>query len=201
MSAHLSSAGRRSFLGGASAAMVDPLLPSGALLRSGAAGGIASGSFAAFAESVELTVVNVYDVVVELASEQLRPLVETYRRHHADHAEACAELAGDHAAGKPNAALSELLAPALAELSGQGEALAFARALEDQMAATYAYAAASIDDAEAAGAVTAIMAVEASHAAGLRAVLGEPVEASFPEGPFDTMDIARGFAPDAFPQR
>lgn len=192
---------RRSFLGHASAAAVAGLLPAGALLRSAAAQGVGRGSFAAFAESVELALVGAYDVIVELTSEQLRPLVETYRRHHADHAKACAELAGDDATGEPNAGLSELLAPSLAELSGQGEALAFARALEDQVATTYAYAATSLDDAEAAGTVTSIMAVEASHAASLRAVLDEPVEASFPDGAFDTTDIARGFAPDAFPQR
>jgi hypothetical protein len=193
--------GRRAFLGRTSAAVGIALLPTGALLRSAAAQGIAAGTFASFAESVELSLVGAYDVIVERTSEQLRPLVDTYRRHHADHAEACAELAGADAGGEPNAALSELLAPSLAALSGQGEALAFARALEDQVAATYAYAATSLDDPQAAGTVTSIMAVEASHAASLRALLDEPVEASFPDGPFDTTDIARGFSPDAFPRR
>lgn len=194
--------GRRRFLAASGATAIGAALGSlGPWLRSAAAQALSDGSFAAFAESVELAMVQAYGPVVDLSSEGLRPLVETHRRHHADHAETCAGLAGREAKGRANATLDEVLGASVAELSGQGEALAFARALEDQMAATYAYATTLLADAEAAGVVASILAVEASHATTLRTVLDEPVGASFPDGAFDTADIARGFAPEAFPLR
>jgi len=174
-------------------------LPIAPLRRQAAAQSLDEGTFAAFAESVELALARAYRRVAELSGEGLLPLVDTHRLHHEEHAEAYAELAGGAATGRANPTLLEALAPGLDELSSQFEALTFARTLEDQVAATYAWAAARLERAEAAGVVCSILAVEATHATTLRSLLEEALDASFPGGAFEPADVAVGFAPEAFP--
>jgi len=190
---------RRAFLGLAAGAAA--FAPVAAVVGVAAAQTRSAAGLAAFAESLELALVDAYDAIAELVSDGLLPLVQTHRSHHEAHADAFAELAGEEATGRANAALAEALAPALEELSSQFEALDLARALEDQVAATYAWAATQLDDARAAGELASILAVEAAHASTLRTVLEEGLDASFPGGAFEPADIALGFAPEAFPLR
>jgi len=177
-------------------ALVAPVGPG---LRWAAAQAVDEGTVAAFAESVERALVAAYGTVADRTGEGLRPLVETHRRHHREHASVFAELAGRAATGRPNPTLEAALAPGLEELSSQFEALTFARTLEDQVATTYAWAVGQLGDAGTAGELASILAVEASHSATLRTLLEEPLDASFAGGAFEVADITVGFAPDAFP--
>jgi hypothetical protein len=154
---------------------------------------------AARAESIELALVAAYDALLDLVGDEVRPILETNRAHHRDHARGFADLAGDAATGDPDAALVESLAPQLDALGGQGAALAFARELEDRVAATHAHAITVVDDRGVAQDLASVLAVEAAHAASLRRLLGEGATEWFPDGAFEPTDPARGFTPQVVP--
>lgn len=175
------------------------LVPMSRLLPAAGAQQLDDRAMAAFAESVELALVAGYEAVAPLLSSTVLPVVETFLDHHQEHADAFAELAGDAATGRPNAALMETLSPIIDGLSGQSDALAFARSLENQAVATYAHSLTVVEDpAVVAGAAT-ILPVESAHAVALSLVLDEGPEAWFPTGAFESADIAQGFDPAVFP--
>lgn len=195
---------RRSFLAlgaaGAAAATAAPLLlPVEGLLPRAAAQQLDGAGFAAFAESVELAVVEAYGRIVELLSSDLAAVAQGFADHHREHADAFADLAGDDATGQANARLLEALAPRLEDLGTQNAALVLAKETENQVVATYAWALGQLADDAAASLVATILPAESAHAATLGDVLGEGIAGAFPFGAFESADIANGLDPGVFP--
>ncbi|HEX4901990.1 MAG TPA: ferritin-like domain-containing protein [Acidimicrobiales bacterium] len=152
-------------------------------------------TFAAFAAGIERTLVAAYDSLLDRVSEEVRPLLETYRAHHREHAEVLAGLAAGEDGVGPDEGLVASLTPRIDEISGTSDALVLARELEDRMAATYAHALTRLEDADAAGEVASVLAVEASHGASLGELVEDALDARFPDGAFETTDQSRGFSP------
>lgn len=195
---------RRSFLrhagiGGAVVAIGPALVPVDRFLPAAGAQASADAALAAFAESVELVAVAAYEAGVELLSESLAPVLQTFAGHHEEHAEAWAAAAGDAATGQPNAALLEALTAAIEGFGSQNEVLRFARDLENQLAVTFGHLVTILDDAEAATAAVTILPVESSHAATLSYELDEGPDSWFPFGPLESTDLALGLDPAVFP--
>ncbi|MFP5321122.1 MAG: ferritin-like domain-containing protein [Acidimicrobiia bacterium] len=153
------------------------------------------GRFAAFAESVELVLVAVYEAILPLLSDELVPMAEICLGHHRQHAQAMAELAGEAATGEPDPVLLEALTPQIAELSGSGSALRFAKDLEERMGATYVSALGRLEQPEAVTLAATIAPVEASHAVTLADLVDGTTEDLFPTGAFAPTDPLLGFDP------
>lgn len=195
---------RRRFLrrAGASAAsvVVGPVLvPTSRFLPPAAAQAGGDAALAAFAESVELVAVAAYEAGVELLSEDLAPVLQTFAGHHEEHAEAYATVAGDAATGQPNPALLAALTPAIEGFGTQNEVLRFARDLENQLSVTCGHLLTLLEDPDAVAAVVTILPVESSHAATLSYELEEGPGAWFPFGPLESADVALGLDPAVFP--
>ena len=197
-------AGRRSFLarvaaGGAALSFGSALVPVSRLLSAAGAQQLDDIAIAAFAESVELSLVAAYDAGLPFLSSELTPVAETFASHHREHADVFGGLAGDAASGQPNAALMGALAPGIDALGGTNDVLAFVKTLENQAVATYAYALTAIEGTEVVTATASILPIESAHAAALSFALGEGPEAWFPFGAFESADIVNGLDPAVFP--
>lgn len=197
-------AGRRSFLkrvaaGGAALSFGSALVPVSGLLSAAGAQRFDDAAIAAFAESVELSLVAAYEAGVPFLSSELTPVAETFMGHHREHAEVFAELAGDEASGQPNTALMGALAPGIDSLAGTNDVLLFAKTLENQAVATYGYTLTAIEGTEVVTATASILPIESAHAAALSFALGEGPDAWFPFGAFESPDIANGLDPAVFP--
>lgn len=195
---------RRTFLRGAAAGTVlvsvgPALLPSGRFTPQAAAQVQSAEGLAAFAESIELVAVAAYEAGVPFLSDDLAPVLQTFAGHHAEHADAWAELAGDLATGEPNAALLEALTPAIEGFGSQNEVLRFARDLENQLSVTCGHLLSVLEEADAAATAASILPVESSHATALSYELREGIEASFPFGAVEAADLFFGLDPAAFP--
>ena len=195
---------RRTFLrratSGALVVAIGPaLVPAGRFLPAAGAQATGDAALAAFAESIELVAVAAYEAGAELLSDDLAPVLRTFAGHHAEHAEAWAELAGDRATGEPNPALLEALAPTIEGFGTQNEVLRFARDLENQLSVTCGHLLSVLEDAGAATAAATILPVEASHAAALSYELQEGLDAAFPFGPVESADLLFGLDPAVFP--
>jgi len=175
------------------------LVPATFFLPAAGAQGSGDEDLAAFAESIERFVVDVYEVGIDLVSEELAPLLQTFRGHHQEHADAWAELAGSAATGEANAVLLEALTPAIEGLSTQNEVLRFVRDLENQLSVTCGHLLTRLDDAAGVATTASILPIEASHAAELGYELQEGLDAWFPHGSYEVADIALGFDPNVFP--
>ena len=190
---------RRAGVGGALVAVGPVLVPAARFLAPAAAQTGADAALAAFAESVELVAVTAYEPGLELLSEDMAMLLQTFVSHHEEHAEAFAAVAGNAATGRPNAALLAALTPAIEAFSTQNEVLRFARDLENQLSVTCGHLLTLVEDADAVSAVATILPVESSHSATISFELDEGPEAWFPFGPLEATDIALGLDPTAFP--
>ena len=194
---------RRSFLRraamGGTVTIGAVLVPAARFLPAAGAQGSSDEDLAAFGESMELFAVGAYERGVELLSEDLAPLLQTFRGHHEEHAEAFAAIAGPAATGRANTALLEALTPAIDALSTQNEVLRFARDLENQLAVTCGHLLTLMDENDLVATTAAILPIEASHAAELSYELQEGPESWFPSGASQTADITFGFDPTVFP--
>lgn len=196
--------GRRSFLrkaavGGGVVAFGSGLVPIQRLLPVAAAQELTDVDIAVFAESVELAAVEAYKAGAPLLSPEVLPVAQLFLSHHQEHAGAFASLAGDKATGKPNAALLAALDPTIKGLKDQAGVLGFAKAVENQAVATYAFALTALQSTEAAAGTATILPVESAHAAALSFALGEGPDAWFPFGAFESADIANGLNPSDYP--
>ncbi len=197
--------GRRRFLttaavGGAGLAAGSAFLPVGRLLPSAfARQSLTDVDIAVFAESVELAAVEAYKAGAPLLSKEVLPVAQLFLGHHQEHAGAFGALAGSKATGKPNAALIKALTPTLQGLKTQEDVLKFARSVEDQAVATYAFALTALTSADAATGTATILPVEAAHSVALGLALGESPADQFPTGAFETADIAKGIDPAKYP--
>lgn len=194
---------RRSFLrragAGGAVAIGTVLVPATRFLPAAGAQASNAQDLAAFGESVELFAVDVYERSIELLSEDLAPLIQTFRGHHQEHAEAFADVAGSAATGEANAALLEALSPAIEALSTQDEVLRFARDLEDQLSVTCGHLLTLLDDPDLVATTATILPIEAGHAVELSYELEEGPEVWFPSGSSERSDIAFGYDPAVFP--
>ncbi|MCO8126824.1 ferritin-like domain-containing protein [Acidimicrobiia bacterium EGI L10123] len=194
---------RRSFLRhaavGGAVTVGTALVPVARFLPAAAAQGGTEEDLAAFGESMELVAVAAYERGIELLSEDLAPVLQTFRGHHQEHAEAFAALAGSAATGEANPALLEALTPAIDALSTQNEVLRFARDLENQLAATCGHLLTLADGSDHVSTIGTILPTEASHAAELSYELQEGPDGWFPAGPIESADITFGFDPSVFP--
>lgn len=195
---------RRSFLtgaaaGGVTAALGPALVPVSHLLPAAGAQQLDAVGFAAFAESIELAIVDAYEAAIGLLAGDDATVAETVAGHHREHATVFAEHAGDAATGEASTALAEALTPLADQLAGRNDALRFAVDLENQLVATYAWALSTLSDRSAASLVATVLPVESAHAARLADLVGEGLEGLFPFGPFESADIANGLDPSVFP--
>ncbi|HEY1116463.1 MAG TPA: ferritin-like domain-containing protein [Acidimicrobiales bacterium] len=190
---------RRAGVGGALVALGPVLVPASRFLPPVAAQAGGDATVATFAESVELVAVAAYEQGIELLSEDLAPLLQTFIGHHEEHAEVYAAVAGDEATGRPNAALLEALTPAIESFATQNEVLRFARDLENQLSVTCGHLLPRVEGPDAVAAFATILPVEASHSATLGYELDEGSDAWFPFGALESVDIALGLDPAAFP--
>lgn len=175
------------------------LVPTARFVPAAGAQPVGDEDLAAFAGSVELVAVAAYEAGAELLSEDLAPVLQTFRGHHEDHAQAYAEVAGSAATGEPNAALLEALTPAIEAFSTQNDVLVFAKDLENQLAVTCGHLLTLLEGTEAVATTATILPVETSHAAELSYELDEGPEGWFPSGAFQSTDIALGLDPAVFP--
>lgn len=189
---------RRAAVGGA-VTIGTAVVPVARFLPAAGAQSRSDADLAAFGESIELVAVTAYERGIELLSEDLAPVLQTFRGHHQDHADAYAVVAGSSATGEPNAAVLEALAPAIDAFSSQAEVLLFARGLEDQLAVTCGHLLGSLEGRDAIATAATILPTEAAHAVELGFELGEGLDASFPTGSFQSADITFGFDPAVFP--
>jgi hypothetical protein len=161
--------------------------------------------YAAFAESIELAIVSLYNgTLLKLTGENVATAAR-FRDHHQDHARAYASLAAGKAKGAPNATLLFEKASAIPGLADEPTALSFLVALENQMAETYAYGLSLLTTPEVYRRVVTTLPVESQHAAVLGTILQLPPQELFITGPFenasvgDGSDARRGFDMAAFP--
>jgi hypothetical protein len=197
---------RRSFLQqaalGAAAITIGPtVLPLAGLLPAAGAQQRDDEALAAFAESLELTLVEAYEAGEPLLSEDLAAVAQTFASHHREHAATFAELAGDQAGGEANPVMLEALTPLLEELDGQTSTLSLLRDLENQVVITYAWAMTTLEAASVIEGVATILPVESAHATALAEALGEGPQAWFPSGAFEADDLAFGIDPAFHPIR
>jgi hypothetical protein len=190
---------RRAGVGGAVVAIGSGFVPVHQLLPVAGAQTGGDAGLAAFAESVELVAVAAYEAGVELLSEDLAPVLQTFAGHHEEHAEVWAAVAGEAATGRPNEALLAALTPTVDGFGSQNDVLRFARDLENQLSVTCGHLLTVLQDADAVAAVATIHPVEASHAATLSYELTEGPEAWFPFGALESADLTLGLDPAAFP--
>jgi hypothetical protein len=200
---HVDVAGRRAFLrrvvaGGAVVAIGPALVPAARFVPAGGAQAGTGVQLAAFAESVELVAVTAYEAGVELLSEDLAPVLQTFRGHHKEHADVYATRAGDAATGQANPALLEALTPAIEDFGSQNDVLRFARDLENQLSVSWGHLLTVLQERELATATATILPVESSHAATLSYELEEGAQAWFPFGALESADLAFGLDPDVF---
>ena len=174
-------------------------MPLGRFLPPAGAQARGDAGLAAFAESVELVAVRAYEAGVELLSDDLAPVLQTFIGHHQEHADAWAALAGGAATGQPNALLLEALTPAIESFSTQNEVLRFARDLENQLSVTCGHLVGALQEADAITAAATIHPVESAHAAALSYELGEGADAWFPFGAVESADLVLGIDPGVFP--
>lgn len=189
---------RRAAVGGA-VTVGTVLVPAARFLPAAGAQSSTDEGLAAFGESMELVAVAAYERGVELLSEDLTPVLQTFRGHHQEHAEAFAALAGSAATGQANTALLDALTPAIDAFSTQNEVLSFARDLENQLAVTCGHLLTLMEDRDAVATTATILPTEASHAAELSYELQEGPEGWFPSGAFESADVTFGFDPTVFP--
>jgi hypothetical protein len=161
--------------------------------------------YAAFAESIELAMVVLYnDTLLKLTGQNVATAAK-FRDHHQDHAKAYAALAAGKAKGQPNATLVFSKALAIPGLADESSTLSFLVALENQMAETYAYGLTMLTTPDVYRRVVTTLPVESEHAAVLGTILQLPPNDLFITGAFenasvgDGTDARRGFDMATFP--
>jgi hypothetical protein len=120
----------------------------------------------AFAQTLELALVQLYDVV--LGSGHLdastTPVIITFQSHHRGHGQSYAAFAGKAATSRANAGLLAQYIPRLQAATTQNELFSTLFDLENAAAGAYAAALARVIGTNPAGLVASILPIEAGHA-------------------------------------
>ena len=151
---------------------------------------------AAYAQSIELAAVAVYGQIAGVLSADLQAVGELFALHHQDHANVFGALAGERATGNPNAALLAALTPRLQTTGNEAGALELAFVIENQAAATYAFALTSLSTPAAIASAATILPIETEHAAILGVALKKSLVDSFPNGAFEAASVGEAENPN-----
>jgi hypothetical protein len=160
---------------------------------------------AVYAQSVELAAVAVYMQVAGALSDTMRPLGALFASHHQDHANAYGAAAGDQATRTANTALLAAITPLVQAVTDEASALELAFVIENQAAATYAFALTVLSTPAAIAAAATILPVEAAHAALLGVALEKAPADIFPNGAFEAASVGEagnsktGLDPNKYP--
>lgn len=197
---------RRSLLtkagvGGFALTVGNTVLPASSLLPRAfgqAAQGLTDGDIAAFAESVELTAVEVYKAAGasgKVKNKAVTDAAAVFAGHHVEHAKAFAGASGGKATGRPNQKLLDTISGQLKSATDEKAVLTLAIDLENAAAGTYLFALGALQSPQALALTASILPVESQHATTLAAVLGKQGKDLVP--PFETKDKA--LDPAVFP--
>lgn len=143
---------------------------------------------AAYTESIELTLASLYGLIGGLLGD-LRSVGELFASHHNDHAAAFGALAGESATHRASNALLAAISPRLQALRTRADALELAFVMENQMAATHAFALKALSAPDAIASAARILPVESEHATILGLALGKSGTDLFPSGAFDAASV------------
>lgn len=164
--------------------------------------GLTDTTIAGYAQGIELAAVAVYTAVAPKLSGAVLEVATLFARHHQDHADAFAALAGDDAQPEANPKLMKGIAPSLSLIAaGQpGDALTtqilgFGRVIENQVAYTYVGALALLTDPSYAARTSTILPIETQHATVISLALGGTADMLFPTGAFETANLGDGTDP------
>ena len=187
-------ASRRRFLqragaGGAAFALGSALLATPARLGTAEAQTMSDVDVAVYARSIELAMVAIYGRMAAALSSTTQPVGVRFAQHHQDHADAFGFLAGEQSTDAPNAALLAALTPQLDTVQTEGDALRIAFDLENQAAATYAFALTVLTVPAAIASTTAILPIESEHAAILGIAVHMDLPNLFPNGAFESASV------------
>jgi len=150
---------------------------------------------AVYAESVEKAAVAVYGQASTYLSAATRPVAELFAKHHEDHAAAFGAIAGDRGTGNPNNALIAAVTPALQAVKDEAGALELAFVIENQAAATYAFALTVLTIPGAIAGTATILPIESEHAAVLGVALAKAPADLFPNGAFEAASVGEAGNP------
>jgi hypothetical protein len=151
---------------------------------------------AAFAESIELALVDAYELGrTKLTTAEVLAAADQFREHHSQHAVAFAATAGRAATGRANPKLAETLGAEVLAAADEDETMAVLFDAETAMAATYLAALGAFEAKTARELTAKVLPVEGAHAAVFGLVIDRPTEAVFPI--FQTAD--RAYDPDELP--
>jgi hypothetical protein len=160
--------------------------------RSGDAG------IAAFAQSIELALVQTYAAIGATAKVTTPAAVDaitTSGAHHDEHARALGEVAGSAATTTPNRKLVNRLRAEVEKAADERALLEIAYRLENQAASTYLFAVGALEATGALQLAGSVLPVESQHAVVFATLLGKDTRETFPT--FQTQDQA--LKPDDFP--
>jgi hypothetical protein len=151
---------------------------------------------AAFAESIELALVDSYELAkTKLTTAEVVAAADEFRDHHSQHAVAFAATAGRRATGRANPKLAEDLGAAVLAAADEDETMAVLFDAENALSSTYLAAVGAFGAKEARELAASVLAVEGGHAAVFGLVIDRSTETVFPI--FETPD--RAFDPDEYP--
>jgi hypothetical protein len=160
--------------------------------RSGDAG------IAAFAQSIELALVQSYAAMTATGKVTTSPAVEAianFAAHHEAHARVLTDLAGRAATDAPNRRLVDRFRIRIQRAPDESSLLDLALTLENHAASTYLFALSALEATDTLAVPASILPVESRHAAVLATLLDEQPKDAFPT--FETQDQA--LKPDQFP--
>jgi hypothetical protein len=152
----------------------------------------------AFAQSVELALVQAYAELASSGKVTTPDAVEAtnvFAAHHQEHAAALGALAGSRATSTPNRRLASMFAARVRDAPDERAALRVALTLENEASSTYLFALGSLEATDALRLAASILPVESRHAVVLAAFVNEAPRQTFPA--FETQDQA--LQPDEFP--
>jgi len=129
--------------------------------------------FLSFAQSVELAAVQAYGVALSstLLGDAVAEPARAFQRHHLDHAQAFAGMAGKTATGVANQSLLAAFGTELQGAANEGQLVRAMFAIEMAAAATYTAGLAQILGTDPASLVASILPIESRHAVVLGAAL------------------------------
>ena len=152
----------------------------------------------AFAQSVELALVQAYTEVVTAGTITSPAAVEVTTRivqHHQEHARSLSDAAGSRATNAPNRRLITRFRADLRQASVETSALDVLLRFENEAASTYMFVLGSLEATPALQLAASILPVESQHAVALARLVQQGPARTFPS--FETQDQA--FKPDEFP--
>jgi Ferritin-like domain len=153
---------------------------------------------AAFAESVELAVVEAYRgaaASAKVTTPAVADAARAFAEHHEEHGAAFGAVAGGVATGRANPGLLEEVTDQLEGAADENDVVEIAFGLENAAAATHLFVLGVLESAEARQVAASILPVEAQHAVVLGGVLGRPPTELFPS--FENQD--RALDPETLP--